>query len=442
MALATVEPPIEDLVETRTEWQLAWRQLKKHRLALVGGVVLILMYLLAIFADFIAPYTETFSDRSKNYHPPTRIHFRDIQGKLHRPFVYNYTYQVKEGTYLEDSNVRHPIYLFSRGAVHQLLFFIPVRTHLFGTDPKGRIFLMGTDQFGRDVFSRILYGSRISLSIGLVGITITYFLGLLLGGISGFFAGQPLRCETPKSRTALIILAVCVGILLEYYAAGTCLFCGLLPSAFPLLLGKILISGFLGISVSLLIFVPFVSRGLDIDNLMQRFGELMMGFPQLYLLLAMAAVLTKYNLPSTTQYLLIIVILSLVRWPGVARIIRGMVLSIRERDFVSAARALGCSNLTIIGRHILPNTFSQVIVLITLVIPYYILSESALSFLALGIKEPLASWGNMLTAAKDLTVIAAYPWMLVPGVFIFATVLAFNLLGDGLRDALDPKMRI
>ena len=261
-------------------------------------------------------------------------------------------------------------FTLDRSKLYQIRFFVKKdgKIHLFGVDEPARIYLFGGDQLGRDIFTRVLYGSRIALTIGIVGVVISYSLGMVLGGISGFFGGT-------------------------------------------------------------------------IDNFLQRFGELLMTFPQFYLLLAFRAVIPE-KLPSTQVYLMIVLILSIIRWPGVARIVRGMVLSLREMEFVVAALAIGASPLRIIVRHILPNTFSQIIVLVTLSIPGFILGEAALSFLDLGIREPQASWGNMLATAQDITALTHYPWILIPGFFIIITVVAFNFLGDGLRDALDPKMRV
>lgn len=351
---------------TQTEWQLTRRQLKKNRLAMTGFWILVLLYAGMILAGFIAPYNQAFSDSDKNFHPPTGLHLVDAQGRFHwRPFVINDQESPRfSHHYIADYSKIYPIHFFVKG-------------RLFGVDAPARIFLFGSDNLGRDVFSRILYGSRIALTIGLVGVLIGYTLGILIGGLSGFYAGKP---------------------------------------------------------------IPFGFFSINIDNWIQRIGEMFMMFPSLYLLLGLRALIPE-NLSSGTVYFLIVVLLSFIRWPAISRIVRGLVLSIREREFVTAAEAMGCSNLRIITRHILPSTFSQIIVLITLSIPDFILGEAFLSYLDLGIREPQASWGNMLTQAQDVVVLKHYPWILLPGFFIFITVLAFNLLGDGLRDALDPKLR-
>jgi len=352
-----------------TKSQLIWRQLKKHQLGIIGGIILILLYGFAFFAEFIAPYSSDLQVRGKAFHPPTQIHFFDEEANFNlRPFVYNYKLTDKVfKVYQPDLTTRYPLRFFVRGEKYKFLWLIPSDIHLFGTEAPGHIFLLGTDKFGRDVFTRLLFGARISLSVGLVGILVSFSMGALIGGIAGYYGGV-------------------------------------------------------------------------VDNLLMRIAEVIMAFPGFYLLLALRALLPT-ALPSTTVYLLIVFILSFIGWPGFARVIRGMFLSLREEEFSLAAKALGGTNLRIILRHILPNTMSFVIVAATLSVPGYILGESALSFLGLGIQEPQASWGNMLAAAMNVRVLVSFPWILVPGFFIFITILAFNFLGDALRDALEPRMR-
>ena len=237
--------------------------------------------------------------------------------------------------------------------------------HLFGVDEPGRVFLLGADFFGRDILSRILFGARVSLSMGLVGIAITFVLGLALGGASGFFGGA-------------------------------------------------------------------------VDDILMRFSEVVISLPVLYLIVALAGVLPA-DLATHHRYLLIVVILSFVGWAPLSRVIRGMVLAIRENEFVQAARALGLPPARIIWRHVLPATTSTVVVAATMSVPFYILGEVSLSFLGVGLQEPQASWGLMLNDAQNVTVLRHFPWLLAPGVFIAIAVAAYNLLGDGLRDALDPR---
>ncbi len=344
--------------------RLAWRRLRKNRLAVAGGVLLILLYSTAILAPFLAPYDYGSQEGGAAFRPPARVHFTPW------PVVYGVTAtrnEYRERIYVEDRSRPRPLRFLVPGEPYRLLGVIPLRVHLFGVEGPDRIYLLGTDQFGRDYLSRLLYAGQISLSVGLVGIAISFTLGLLIGGASGFYGGR-------------------------------------------------------------------------VDNLLMRLCEVIMSVPDFYLLLALAAALPP-TLPPAAVYLLIIAILSFVGWAGMARVIRGMVLSVREREYVEAARALGVSDFTIIRRHILPATFTYAIVAATLSIPAYILGEAGLSFLGLGIRDPLPSWGNMLTAAQNLVTLEQRPWILTPGLAIFLTTLAFNFLGDGLRDALDPKAR-
>ncbi len=345
------------------------RYIKKNNLAYVSLYILGILYFLAVFADFIAPYPYDIQHRDTPYHPPTQIHFFDREGKFHlRPFVYGYklvdpVFKV----YRVDYSKKYPIKFFTKGEKHFILGIFPTEIHLFGVDKPGKIFLLGADHLGRDIFSRLLYGARVSLSIGIVGVLLSFTIGAVIGGISGYFGGR-------------------------------------------------------------------------IDNLLMRLSEIVMSFPGFYLMLALRAVF-PITLSSVQVYFLIVVILSFIGWAGLARVIRGMVLSIREQEFVLAAKSYGASSLRIILRHILPNTFSYLLIAATLSIPGYILGESALSLLGLGIQEPYASWGNMLSSARSVSAISSYPWILAPGIAIFITILAFNLLGDALRDALDPKLR-
>jgi len=423
----------------RTEWQIALRQLKKNRLAMIGFWFLVILYFLMVFADFISPYDQAYADREKNFHSPVRIHWITPWKTFH-PYIYNTQEEPKfSRRYQEDRSRVFQIHFFYRSpelSPHKILFLFPSSVHLFGVDPPARLFLFGSDDSGRDEFSRILYGSRVALTIGIVGVLISYGLGVLIGGISGFYSGKPIPLGIwwEISIVAASLLATLPGGVKEHRVGHSVILAIVFGLGLALLVRLLLWSA--------AHFSGERDRGgaIDVDNWIQRSGEMLMMFPSLYLLLGLRALIPE-NLSSAKVYFMIVIILSFIRWPAVARIVRGLVLSLREREFVGAAEVVGASNLRIIVRHILPNTLSQIIVLITLSIPSFILGEAFLSYLDLGIREPQASWGNMLTQAQDVVALSHYPWILLPGLFIFLTVLGFNLLGDGLRDALDPRMR-
>ncbi len=345
-----------------------WTQMRKSPLAIAGGIVLAIFYLLALFAPFVAPYPQEEMDRAKYFHPPQSLHWIRSDGSFSlRPFVREMRVaDISSFEYEEDPSRELPLRFFVRGYPYELFGLIPSNVHLFGVDPPGRVLVFGSDSYGRDVLSRLLFGARISLTVGLVGIAISFTLGLLLGGIAGYFGGFA-------------------------------------------------------------------------DTVIMRMTELLLSIPSLYLIIALRAVF-PLDLPSHQVYLGIVAILAFIGWAGLARVIRGLVLSMRKNDYVTAAEALGFSRLRVIRRHVLPNTMSYVIVAATLSIPGYILGEVILSFLGVGVQEPSASWGNMLNQARSIRALTTFPWLLfVPGMAIFLTVMAFNFLGDGLRDALDPR---
>lgn len=337
-------------------------------MALIGGAVLLFLYFLVAFAEFLAPYSLDFADRERFLHPPAIPKLWDAHGVSLRPFVYATTL-TDPGlrTYTVDTSRRYYVQFFVRGEPYQLFGVFPSSFHFFGVEAPVRIFLMGTDASGRDQFSRILYGSRLSMSIGIMSAAITIPIGLIYGGIAGYYGGR-------------------------------------------------------------------------IDNIMMRLAELIIAFPGFYLLLTLSAVLPT-SAGCYTRFYLITLILAFIGWAGFSRLIRGMVLSLKEREYILAARAMGLEDFRVIVRHVLPQTSSLVIVVATLGIPGAILGESALSFFGFGVREPCSSWGNLLTAASNLPTLILSPWLLFPGLFIIAAVVAFNVFGDGLRDALDPTLR-
>lgn len=341
----------------------------KDKFAKWALIVLLVLYILILFADFIAPYTSTYSNRELSYAPPSVVYTITSEGKLSRPYTYNYIREydsaLMQTVFKQDRTQKHYIKLFVRAEKYKFLGIIPSDIHLFGTDNGGSIHLLGTDINGRDVFSRLLFGGRISMTVGFLSLLVVFPIGLLYGGISGYFGGI-------------------------------------------------------------------------IDNLMMRFAEAIMAIPSFYLLIILAAILPT-GMTSVQRFALIVIILALIGWAGFARVVRGMVLSIKKEEFVQAAKSMGASNLRIILKHILPQTTSYVIIAMTLSVPSYILAESGLSFLGLGIQQPDASWGNMLKEAQEFTNILYRPWLLTPGALIFIAVLSFNLLGDSIRDILDPK---
>ncbi len=364
-----------------------WQKLKRNPLARFGAIILIIFYLSAIFADFIAPYSPYEFQSDGSLLPPTAIHWRTPAAKWIGPHVYPTTQGVTD---LEtgdrelkiDYQQPTPVGLFVKGTPYNLFQIqlplppkfkqvtifpgIPLKRHLFGTVGEAKINLLGTDEQGRDEFSRLLFGSRVSLFIGLVGIAISFPLGMLVGGIAGYFGGW-------------------------------------------------------------------------IDAILMRIVEVLMTIPGIYLLIALASILPA-SLTSPQRFLLIVLITSFISWSGLARVIRGQVLSLKEQEFVQAARAMGAKPLYIIIRHILPQTASYIVISATLAVPGFIVAESVLSLIGLGIQSKDPSWGNLLSVATNASIIVLQPWLIwPPAILIILTVLAFNLLGDGLRDALDPR---
>ena len=347
--------------------QLMWRKLRKHRMAVIAGVVLLLAYLVAFTYEFCAPYGSLTQHEGFVHAPPTRVRVIDADGRLRSPFVYGLTGKVNLETFqrefVEDRSAIHPVRFLVRGEPYRFWGVIDADLHLFDAG-EGRMFLLGTDELGRDVFSRILAGSRVSLTIGLVGVLISFVLGCLLGGVSGYFGGVP-------------------------------------------------------------------------DLIIQRLIEVFNSIPGIPLWMALSAVI-PVNWPILRTYFAITIILSVLGWTGVARVVRGKLLELREYEYVTAARLAGTRAGKIITGHLLPGFLSYLIVSLTLAVPRMILGETALSFLGLGIQPPAVSWGTLLQGAQNVTSIAIYPWLLTPALFVIVTVLLYNFVGDGVRDAADP----
>jgi len=351
-----------------SQWQLMMRKFKKHHLAKISIFVLSLLYAGAIFGNFLAPQGLSSYDQDSINMPPTKIHIIDNEGKLSLPFVYGIKSERDPETwmkvYVEDKVEKYPIKLFVKGEAYTLWWLFDSNRHLFGVDEPGKIFLFGTDSMGKDLFSRIIHGSKISLSIGFVGVIISMVLGTIIGSVSGYFGGM-------------------------------------------------------------------------VDTVIERFLEILRSFPSIPLWLTLSAAIPPH-LSSIMVYFWITIILSLIGWPSLARTVRSKFMSMKEEDFVMAARVSGCSVPRIIGTHLVPGFLSYFIVSLTLSIPAMIVSETSLSFLGLGIRAPSTSWGVLLQEAQQIQNVVLYPWRLIPLAFVIITVLAFNFMGDGLRDAADP----
>lgn len=375
--------------KSKSQGRIVWEQFSRHKSALVGGWILIFMYLSAIFAGFLAPYgiNEYRRSPTASFRPPTQVHWIDPEtGRLTRPFVYDVKESrdpiTRQRVYEEDTSTKYPIKFFVRrpSQPYNILGIFKSDLRLFGVDDPARIFLWGTNNLGKDVFSRVLYGGQVSLTVGILAVWVSLFLGLLLGGLAGFYGGI-------------------------------------------------------------------------VDDIIMRLVEIFAAIPGLFLLIVLASLLRDPRNPlaqafglqmnSAQTYMLIVLVLGLVGWGGLARIIRGFILSARELDYAAAAKALGASESRVLWRHLLPSTASYVIVSVTLSIPGYILGETSLSFLGLGPSEvDTSSWGLLLRDATARGIsIQFVPWLLIPGIPIFLAVLCWNLLGDGLRDAFDPRKR-
>jgi peptide/nickel transport system permease protein len=349
------------------QWKLVWWKFRKHKLALISGLVLFLIYLVAIFADFLAPTDPAQTASLYLYAPPQSL---QISGQ--GLFVSGYTSRVDPEAlrreFVVDPSSRTVVRVFVHGWPYKLLGIFKTDIHLFGVeDPNQAFYLLGADRLGRDVLSRLIMGTRISMSIGLAGVGLSLVLGIILGGISGYFGGMW-------------------------------------------------------------------------DQIIQRLIDFLRSIPSIPLWMGLAGAL-PLDWPPDRVYFAITVILSLIGWTTLARVVRGRFLSLREEEFVTAARLDGASQWRIIFRHMLPAFTSHIIASITLAIPGMILSETALSFLGLGLREPIVSWGVLLQDAQDIRSIATAPWLLTPALAVILSVLALNFLGDGLRDAADPYCR-
>jgi len=356
--------------EVASQWQLMWWKFRKHKLAMIAGVVLVALYFLAIFCEFFAPYTplHRFSDHKEA--PPSNIRFFDDAGKFSlRPFIYDVEKTIDPQTFrrvfTENVESKHYIYFFVRGEPYRMWGIFDTNMHFIGIESDEiPLFLMGADVLGRDVFTRVLYGSRISLSFGFVSIFFVFIFGMGLGGLSGYLGGT-------------------------------------------------------------------------VDTIVQRLIDLLLSIPGIPLWMALAAALPR-DWPPVNIYLGMVLIMSLLGWTGLARVVRGKLLALREEDFTMAARISGAGHFRIIARHLIPSFASFIIVSITLSIPGTILGETALSFLGLGLQPPVVSWGVLLRDAQRIEALAHNPWLLWPAAFMVLAVLGFNFLGDGLRDAADP----
>ncbi|MCA9882707.1 MAG: ABC transporter permease [Anaerolineaceae bacterium] len=359
---------VEVSIELASQWKLMWWKFRRHRLAVIGLIVVVTYYGVALFADFFAPQAATTYIAEYVYAPPQQIHlFRD--GQLVGPYVLGYTFERDPVSFKKlfavDEETVIPLGFFVHGESYKLLGLIETDIHLFGPQEAGQPFyLLGADALGRDVLSRTIFSSRISLSVAWVGVIISMVLGIVLGGISGLMGGI-------------------------------------------------------------------------VDNLVQRLIEVTMSIPLLPIIIAVAA-LVPIDWSVLRVYTIIVFLLAITGWTGLARVVRSKFLALREEDFVLSARLDGVSTMDLIWRHMLPSFYSHIIASLTLALPGMIIAETALSFLGVGLRPPVVSWGVQLQDAQQINVIANYPWMLVPAFAVIIIVLAFNFLGDGLRDAADP----
>lgn len=371
MTVATPPKSAEANLYTASQWQLMWWRFSRHRVAVVSMILLVFAYGAALFAEFVSPHDPNRFSSSWVLAPPMRLHFTRPDGSFSlRPFVYGLTSARDEETLamvvVPDKTQVHPIHFWVKGDPYTLWGQFDSDLHLFGIDvwAEQPLFLLGADDLGRDLFSRIMYGARISLSIGLLGVGFSLLFGVVLGGISGYYGGL-------------------------------------------------------------------------IDVIIQRIIELLRSLPTIPLWLTLVVILPPHW-SALRVYFGITIILSLIGWTGMARVVRGRFLALREEDFIMAARLANAPQMRIIMRHMVPSFTSHLIAQMTLAVPGMILGETALSFLGLGLQPPVVSWGVLLQGAQNLRSVVLAPWLLLPGLFVVAVILAFNFAGDGLRDAADP----
>jgi peptide/nickel transport system permease protein len=354
------------------QWQLVWWKFRRHKLAQIAMVTLGILYFIALFAEFVSPYDPQTRYKDYSAMSPTHLHIRDANGSFHLPFVYAVTRARDPVTlrpvYTEDTSARFPIGLFVEGEAYKLWRLIPGTIHLFGVKtPEGvfvPMFLLGSDALGHDLLSRIFFGGRISLTVGLVGVFLAFIVGLVVGGVSGYFGGV-------------------------------------------------------------------------VDEVSMRIIDVLIAIPLIPLWMSLAAALPQ-NWPQLRTYFYVTIILSIFGWTTLARTVRGKLLSLREEDYVMAAKLDAESEATIISRYMLPGFTSYIIVSLTLAIPAMILGETALSFLGVGLRPPTISWGVLLQDTQNLQAVAQTPWLLWPCAFVILAVMMYNFLGDGMRDAADP----
>lgn len=362
-----VMTPEQERVYLASQWQLMWWKFRKHKLAVISAFVIVAIYAMAAFAEFLAPYHYTSRNTDFIRAPGQSVHLFH-EGSFIGPFVYPYTMRLNmenlKREYEIDRTRPQKLRFFCRGDDYMFWGLIPGNRRLVCAPEGGTFFFLGTDRLGRDMLSRILYGGRISLSIGLIGVSVSFVLGVIVGGIAGYYGGR-------------------------------------------------------------------------VDLVVQRIIEIVQSLPHIPLWLALASIMPPSWSPLLV-YFGITIILGLMDWTGLARSVRSKLLSLREEDYVVAAQLMGAKPARIIGLHLVPGFMSHLIASATITIPKTILGETALSFLGLGLRPPITSWGVMLNEAQDINVVALYPWLLYPVVPVIVIILAFNFLGDGLRDAADP----